>query len=514
MTIPSSTAFGPYTILERIGAGGMGEVYRALDTRLEREVALKLVSDSFLADGSSSIHSSPKPGTPHTPAHRSHERFLREARSAATLNHPNICAIYDTGEQDGRPYLVMELLDGVTLKQYLRRSGTEQALSPQEAVAFSLQAASALAAAHDKGIVHRDIKPANLFVITGDRGRHQIKILDFGLAKRQGPEASPDSRGFTPESDQTSDGSTLLDLTSPGSTVGTVAYMSPEQAKGDALDARSDLFSLGVVMFEMATGRVPFEGSSAAEVFAALLMTDPPPVTSLNPAMPAGLDAIIAKLLEKTKALRYSSAHDLVNDLDRLVEEMRVPGSGASAVRSSSGSTPVAVEPPRKSNAPWYGIAAAAVLVFAGGGWWLHSRSANASPPAASGTGPAGAPTSAIAKDSVILADFINKTGDPVFDTTLNQALRVQLGQSPVMDIVGQQHLKQSLQFLGRKPDEPLTPALAREIGEREGMKAILTGTIAPVGSAYLITLDAQNTATGDDIATDPGHGGGQERMY
>jgi len=262
MTIAEGTQFGPYRLLEKIGAGGMGEVYRALDTRLEREVALKLVSESYLATELGS--GSPSPATPHS-GHLSHERFLREARSAATLNHPNVCSIHDTGEQDGRPYLVMELLRGETLKHYLARAGGK-GLPADEVVTFAQQAAAALAAAHLKGIIHRDIKPANLFVIDALRGKRQIKILDFGLAKKQGGPAAADSRsyGLPPNGagDETAvePGTATMGLTSPGSAVGTVAYMSPEQARGTPLDARTDLFSLGSVIYEMATGKPPFGG--------------------------------------------------------------------------------------------------------------------------------------------------------------------------------------------------------------------------------------------------------------
>ncbi len=232
MAIAEGTQFGPYRLLEKIGAGGMGEVYRVLDTRLEREVALKLVSDSYLVaelgSGSPSPlhpHDTPAQATPHSGSHVSHERFLREARSAATLNHPNVCAIYDTGEQDGRPYLVMELLRGETLKRYLAKAGGN-GLSAEEVVAFAQQAAAALAAAHAKGIIHRDIKPANLFVVDALRGKHQIKILDFGLAKKQTGIASVDSRTYgipgSGSSDETAvgPGEATLELTSPGSARG------------------------------------------------------------------------------------------------------------------------------------------------------------------------------------------------------------------------------------------------------------------------------------------------------
>jgi serine/threonine protein kinase/tetratricopeptide (TPR) repeat protein len=491
--IASGTVFGPYKIVEKIGAGGMGDVYRALDTRLEREVALKLISDSFLNADQGTGSPSPA-GTPHSRVHLSHERFLREARAAATLNHPNICGIHDVGEQDGQPYLVMELLRGETLKAYL----THHRLSPSEVITLGQQAASALAAAHARGIVHRDIKPANLFVVESGRDRKQLKILDFGLAKKQGAESSPDSRYF----DTKTDGATgTLDLTTPGSTVGTAAYMSPEQAKGDPLDARTDLFSLGSVLFEMATGQAAFAGRSTAEVFAALLMKEPPPVSSLNAEMPKALDPVIAKLLDKNRDHRYRGAEELLADIEGL------SGSGSRPAISvpTQPAPPPLPEPDRRRPRNRMIVISALLLVAAAGVAFLfRDRLASKPEPA---TGAASSPSTPVkpasVRDSIIVADFINKTGDAVFDTTLNQALRVQLGQSPVLDIISQQHLRQSLQFLGRKQDEPITPQIAREIGEREGVKAILTGSIAPLGKAFVLTLTAQNTANGDDIASE-----------
>jgi eukaryotic-like serine/threonine-protein kinase len=504
--IASGTVFGPYRVLEKIGAGGMGDVYCALDTRLEREVALKLISDSFLVSETGTPSPSPA-GTPHSRVHLSHERFLREARAAATLNHPNICAIHDVGEQDGQPYLVMELLRGETLKLYL----THHSLSSSEVLTLGQQAASALAAAHARGIVHRDIKPANLFVVDSGRDRKQLKILDFGLAKKQGPEASPDSRYFDPHNGNGGATATgmptgTLDLTTPGSTVGTAAYMSPEQAKGEPLDARTDLFSLGSVLFEMATGQAAFGGRSTAEVFAALLMKDPPLVSSLNPAMKA-LDPIVAKLLIKDRDQRYRSAEELLVDLEA-ASGASSPGLGSPATPSSI--PPAAVLPPppeprgRRTRSRMIVITALLLVACAGAvSLWRSHQGAQRGPTTSSTAPPPAEQPAAAAKDSIIVADFINKTGDPVFDTTLNQALRVQLGQSPVLDIISQQHLRQSLQYLGRKQDETLTPQIAREIGEREGVKAILTGSIAPLGKAYVINLDAQNTASGDDIASE-----------
>jgi eukaryotic-like serine/threonine-protein kinase len=487
MTIAEGTQFGPYRLIEKIGSGGMGEVYRALDTRLEREVALKLVSETYLITGVGSGSPSPVTpvhGTPNS-SHVSHERFLREARSSATLNHPNVCSIHDTGEHDGRPYLVMELLRGETLKHYLAKTGGK-GLAADEVIQFSQQAASALAAAHAKGIIHRDIKPANLFVVDAGRGKRLIKILDFGLAKKQPGAAVAESRtyGLPGSGDETVGvGTATMELTSPGSAVGTVAYMSPEQAKGDPLDARTDLFSLGTVIYEMATGKTPFAGGSTAEVFAALLRENPPPVSTVNPAMPKKLDPIVAKLLAKDAAQRYATAEQLQEALDGLD-----PQSGKSMVATDAG---------RKK--PW-SIALVVLLALIAGGlaWWKFH------PGAARPAGESTARTAANAtKDSIILADFINHTGDPVFDTTLNQALQIDLEQSPVINIVSPQHLAQSVKYLGKPDGTAVTPEIAREIGEREGVKAILTGTIANLGKEYVITLTAQNTATGDEIVSE-----------
>jgi serine/threonine protein kinase/tetratricopeptide (TPR) repeat protein len=502
MTIAEGTQFGPYRLLERIGAGGMGEVYRALDTRLEREVALKLVSEAYLGVGSGSAspagtpraHDTPGYATPHSGSHLSHERFLREARSSATLNHPNVCAIHDTGEHDGRPYLVMELLRGVTLKQYMARAGGK-GLAPAEVISFSQQAAAALAAAHAKGIIHRDIKPANIFVLEADRGKRQIKILDFGLAKKQGGVAQVDSRAYGgPGSDPNADltaagpGTQTMELTSPGSAVGTVAYMSPEQAKGVPLDARTDLFSLGTVIYEMATGKTPFAGDSTAEVFAALLKENPPPVSSLNPAMPRKLDAIVEKLLRKDPAQRYPTAERLREDLESLDAPAPRPAEKTAGPKW-----------------PWTAAAVVLLLIAAGLAWWKWKPGGTTASGGAAIVTSVGTAASAPKelKDSIILANFVNQTGDPVFDTTLNQALRIDLEQSPVINIVSQEHLRQSVKYLGKPEDAVVTPAIAREIGEREGMKAILTGTIGSLGKQYVITLSAQNTATGDEIASE-----------
>ncbi|HTW46559.1 MAG TPA: serine/threonine-protein kinase [Acidobacteriaceae bacterium] len=516
MTITAGTQCGPFQILEKIGSGGMGEVYHARDTRLNRDVAVKFVSEKFLgaAFGSSATPQS-GPETPASPGTLSRRRFLREAQASSALNHPNICTIYDIGEHEGQPYLVMELLRGETLKDLLRQGP----LAVPEVLDFSRQAASALAAAHALGIIHRDIKPANLFIV-GMPPRRQIKILDFGLAKRQGAGDVQDSAEATSAfaGEATAPGN-LMDLTSPGSTIGTAAYMSPEQARSQTLDARSDLFSLGSVIYEMASGRKAFEGNSAADVFAALLTEDPPPVSATNPTVPAGFDVIVAKLLARDKDQRYQTADEALADLEKLtlapaaavngnvatetgtraVAELRTPSSPA----PKSAQEP---EPKRSQRNP-AAVAALAVVLLALGwlGWRAHTsgQPAATAPGAATGAPEAVGPAPALVKDSIILASFINHTGDPVFDTTLNEALRIDLEQSPVINIVSQDHLRQSVKFLGKPEDTPVTPEIAREIGEREGMKAILTGTIAKVGDEYVVMLSAQNTATGDEIASE-----------
>ena len=524
MTVTQGTQFGPYRILEQIGSGGMGDVYRAQDTRLGREVAIKLISERYIAEAFGSGSPVSAAGdTPATPGTLSHRRFLREAQAASVLNHPNICTIYDIGEQGNRPYLVMELLRGQTLKETLRN----QVLSAGDVIASSRQMASALAAAHAAGVVHRDIKPANIFIV-GPEGKRQIKILDFGLAKQENAADAQDSGEATATfaGQATSDRSTFAgangDLTSPGSTLGTVAYMSPEQAEGQTLDARTDLFSLGSVIYEMATGKAPFAGGSTAAIFAALLTKEPPPVSDVRrqegrPPLPPGFDAVVSRLLAKDKTLRYQKATEVEEDLDE--PGATVLGSGTHAAASGShaahdGAAAAALMPPATEDSsqterPRSGrakLAAAAVIVvlLAAGGlaWWQHKSASETKNSAANGNPPANAPSRDGAKNAIIVADFINQTGDAVFESTLNQALVVQLGQSPVLDIVSQRHLHQSLQYLGKKPDTVITPEIAREIGEREGIKAILAGTIANLGNDYVVTLTAQNTATGDQIAS------------
>jgi eukaryotic-like serine/threonine-protein kinase len=468
--------FGPYEIIEQIGHGGMGLVYRARDTRLNRNVALKVVAESYIA-----------PGTP-TPS--SHERFLREARASSALNHPNICTIYDVGEQNGQPYLVMELLEGDTLKRIIHG----HSLPVDQLLDYGTQLCSALTEAHSQGILHRDIKPTNLFITRPDQGFGILKVLDFGIAKHTIAGASTvDSLGDLTRSHA---GGTL---TNQGTTFGTVAYMAPEQARGEPVDARADVFSAGVVLYEMATGSAPFYGASIAEIFAALLTKEPQSIREREPNFPRDLERVIFKALAKDKDKRYASAAELRADLEQVQAGLLgLTGGGipSSRLRVASG------YPVPHRRAFWKPVAifaALALLVaasYAAYVWWKAR------------------PVPKLAQaDPVIVSEFTNRTGDLELDGTLRQRLIFQLQQSPFLDVVSDTHLRDSLSYLEKPAAEKITPAIARDIAEREGDKAVINGTISNIGNEYLITLEAQNAANGDVIAREEKQADGKDKV-
>jgi serine/threonine protein kinase len=448
------TTVAHYHVLEKLGAGGMGVVYKARDTRLGRLVALKFLPhveplwpvDPFSeSDASANSHS---------------KQFMQEARAASALDHPNICTIYEVGQYKRAPFIAMQFLEGRTLNEEI----DGKPCSLEQILQVGIHVADALSAAHKAGIVHRDIKPGNIFILAG---RPEAKILDFGLARVvSAPSTSVGATAQSPAAVAVQGGSDVEQT----SVLGTLAYMSPEQVRGEEIDARSDLFSLGVTLYEMATGRVPFAGETSETIFHAILHETPPAVATLNPQIPRALQQMIGKALHKDRDSRYQSAIELRDELIRL-KQSRVTSSEASRLRRS------------------WSIFAAVLLMGASLAAYRYVRGRQL--------------PRFTQNDTIVLGDFSNTTGDSVFNEALKQALRVQLEQSPFLHVLSDQQVIEQLRYMRRPEDQPLTGAVAQEVCTRSAADILLTGSISHLDSHYEVGVNATQCPTGKALASE-----------
>jgi serine/threonine protein kinase/tetratricopeptide (TPR) repeat protein len=481
MALSPGTRFGRYEIRSLLGAGGMGEVYLANDSQLRRSVAIKILPSDF------------------TKNKERLRRFEHEAYAASALNHPNILTIYEIGTEQDLHYIATEYIEGESLREHLHRKTMEL----REVLDVSTQVASALASAHKAGIIHRDIKPENIML----RNDGYVKVLDFGLAKLT------DNVPAQKQAHEDAPTQTMI-KTDPGAVLGTAYYMSPEQARALEVDARTDIWSLGCVIYEMVTGRMPFEGPSTNDVIGLILHKEPLALSRYGPEIPTELDRIVTKALEKDREERYQVVKDLgldlkklkrqmefEVDLDRTIppEERSAAGHGVSTrteTKTSTGPTDAQALVRTTSSAEYIVsqikghkkastlISIALVLAVAAAIFFYLK--------------PAAALTD---KDTILLADFVNTTGDAVFDGTLKQGLAVQLAQSPFLDVFPDARVRQTLRLMGRSADDRVTKEVAREICQRQGLKAFLAGSITNLGASYVITLEAVNAQGGEEIA-------------
>ena len=415
-------SFGHYQIRSLIGSGGMGEVYLADDTKLGRKVAIKFLNEKYSKDEDLL------------------NRFIQEAKAASALNHPNLITVYEIGEHEGSHYMAAEFIDGQTLRERMKNK-----LTFDDALSIAVQTAEALSAAHFAGIVHRDVKPENIMI----RGDGYVKVLDFGLAK------------LTEISDSGGEDETKkLVKTNPGVVMGTVSYMSPEQARGKSTDARSDVFSFGVVLYEMFTGKIPFTGETMTDTLASIISIEPQPVTSLAPHLPRELQRIIQKTLKKKRDQRYQSTRDLLVDIKELRDELRVE---AKLEQTAVPNRPEADS--GKTSAPKFSTSSGAT-----------------------------------SRDSILLTEFENTTGEAIFDQTLKMALAFSLAQSPFLDIVPDSKVTQTLRLMGRSPSEKVSKELGEEICMRQNLKAFITGSITKFGEIYVLTLEAINARNNESL--------------